>query len=52
MTASVILAHGGAAGLALELGLLVVPILAFVALAWWTAKKNRAEEADSPGGGQ
>lgn len=45
-----LLAHGGAAGLALEIGLLVVPIVVFVILAVWSGRRNRAaEEAEPPG---
>ncbi len=29
------LAHGGAAGLALELGVLLVPLLCILILVWW-----------------
>lgn len=40
-----LLAHGGTAGLAVEISLLVLPIIVFVALAMWSGRKARAAEA-------
>ena len=36
------LAHGGTAGLALELGIVLVPLLCIVLLLWWGKRKERS----------
>ncbi|MGH9149724.1 MAG: hypothetical protein ACRD0F_05220 [Acidimicrobiales bacterium] len=43
-----VLAHGGSAGLAIEIAFVAVPILAFAALARWAARRER-EEHDGGG---
>lgn len=39
-----LLAHGGTAGLAIEISLLLLPIVVFAILAKWSAKRSRAED--------
>jgi hypothetical protein len=36
----VVLAHGGAAGAAIELAVFVVPLLVFGFLWWWAARRS------------
>jgi hypothetical protein len=44
-----LLAHGGAVGLAFEIGFLVLPIVVFALLAWWSGKRAKAgEDAGGP----
>ena len=42
------LAHGGTAGLALELGIVLVPLLCIVLLLWWGKRKERSGGAATP----
>jgi hypothetical protein len=44
------LAHGGTAGLALELGIVLVPLLCIVALLWW-GKRQERRGGDRPSAG-
>lgn len=40
-----ILAHGGAAGAAAEIGVLLVPVAIFALFTWW-ARRHRLAEGD------
>ena len=42
------LAHGGTAGLALELGIVLVPLLCIVLLLWWGKRKERSGGTATP----
>jgi hypothetical protein len=44
-----VLAHGGTAGLALELAIVLVPLLFIVALLWWGKRRERAGPDGSSG---
>ncbi len=41
------LAHGGTAGLAVELAVLVVPLLVCALLLWWAHRHGKAEEGEA-----
>lgn len=43
------LAHGGTAGLALELGFLLVPLLCIVVLLWWGKRHEGPGQGDTSG---
>jgi hypothetical protein len=43
-----VLAHGGAAGAALEIAFLLVPVVIFVVLAWWSKRKQDTGRIDNP----
>ncbi len=44
-----VLAHGGTAGLALELGFLLVPLLCIVILLWWGNRHARPGQDGTSG---
>lgn len=45
MTGVLVLAHGGTTGLVLEVSFFLVPIILFAVLAWWSGRRNRAQDA-------
>jgi hypothetical protein len=42
------LAHGGTAGLALELAIVLVPLLCIVLLLWWGKRQERLGATGTP----
>ncbi len=44
-----VLAHGGTAGLALELGILLVPLLCILILLWWGRRHAGAGQNGTSG---
>ena len=48
MSELAILAHGGAAGAAIEIGFVLIPVLIFAVLAWWSKRKQEPGEGDRP----
>ena len=50
MAASFLLAHGGPAGAALEVGFVLVPIIIFVILSRVSPRRREAEEAEEAEG--
>ncbi len=43
MASGWMLAHGGAVGAALEIAFLLVPVVIFVVLAWWSKRKQESQ---------
>jgi hypothetical protein len=42
-----VLAHGGAVGAAIEIAFVLIPVVIFAVLAWWSKRKARSDEAES-----
>lgn len=51
MALATILAHGGPAGAAFEVGFVLVPIVVFVILSQISKRWRKGEEVDEPDGG-
>lgn len=50
--ASSFFAHGGTAGLVLEIAFLLLPIVVFLVLAWWSARRSKRGPGGLPGGAE